>query len=374
MNDAPQSLSTAPQSIYLNSALNVNDNSGTNNDLTFSFNPPISVGDNAMPFIGIRQFTTFNGFANISALQNNNVVKVVNVMYNALTGVYDSTTYARTFILPDDHYTNVDLYNYLQEVVPIQVDVTSTPGVVWYTDIEDDTTQVAYLYLGLGFSGDDNYTTDTPILAFNTNTYDTGKTDISPPSSSVYTKLSQTGETYSISTDPLVYAGLYLVYDADTQGFLSALGFDDSNVVFLPNTNGLRGLGWQYSTTSVPDETLETSPDTVSLAGPSVLYVCLGSTGTRSRAGNAAMNARNILAQIPINKQYGDMIVYEPPTIPFNYSPGLDLASISVTFCDQYMIPVDFRGVDWQMQLVVAGRYSLATLGDMLAAQKSPLF
>lgn len=361
MNNAPQSISTAPQHVYLSSALSVN-SGGSNNNLTFFFNPPISVGDNAMPFIGLKQFIAFNGFANIAAASKNNILKLVNVMYNANTQTYDYSTYATQLTIPDNHYTNTDLFNYLQTVVPTVVDVTNISGVDWYTYTNDDDEQVSYLYLGLGFSGSNNDTTDVPIMAFAANTYDSGKTDLTPPSSSVYTKLSKTGETYSITTDPLVYAGLYLVYDTDTAGFLNAIGYDVFDMVILPNTNGLKGVGWQFPINAVPDETFVTTPDTIELAGPAILYPCLSSVNTSSRAGHTTLNARNILAQIPVNAEYGNMVVYDPSEIFFNYSPGLELGSVTFTFLDQYMNEVNFRGVDWYMVLVVSGRYSLSSM------------
>jgi hypothetical protein len=381
-SNATASDATDSVALYLNSNLEDSANS-TANKVDFRLQGPINSADGVYGYVTLSQFSAFNTFASISAHQQNNVVKCVNVMYNAITGVYDYTTYMQRYVIPDNRYTAVTLFALLNGVFTRNQLLNSNQGQNWYsqavsTDIVNNPiVYSSYLYLGFGFNGQNNLTCTTPVQGFSLNPDDEGRMVISPAAvlgstnGNPYTKIYTSG---SIQNDPFVYAGIYLVSDSETAGFMSSLGFIGKDVVaqYIPNTP-LQGFGFTFPTTinPVPPQAPLAASFAYQLFGPWLLYFCLDALTVNTRCNDESLDQSNIIGTIPVEAFYGGLISYHltmPESQRFKSPP--DFTNFMVSIYDQNKRLVDFRGGSWTAKLdfnfVQAPDYNLIEEPDVL--------
>lgn len=327
----------APQSVFLNSSF-AQGASSTSNQLSFTFNTPLTKEPDDLVYIALTQFMSFNTFANISQVQKNNVLKVVNVMYNAVTG--QRQNYEKRFEIPDDRYDVTSLGEYLNSICHYQVEVK---GANWTSS-----STKSFLYLGFGFNGKNHDTAILPIQSFTISATD-GQVSLNSAVTSfsnAYTKTYTSGG--SITNDPYVYEGLYLLYDEETEGFMKASGFS-TKFVKIPNIgNGYQGFGYNFPLYKAPTvQTRVTSPFPINLAGPFLLYMTIDSLGNNSRCNDPTMDNFNIISTIPVDVFYGQCISFSPSNTTYQLLDDLNTSNFSITFYDQDRRLVDFRGGHW---------------------------
>lgn len=351
--------------VYLNSSLE--DSANTNaNKIDFRFVTPINPHDGVAAYVTLSQFTAFNTFASISAAQLNNVVKVVNVMYNALTGVYDCTTYLQRYVIPDNRYTAVTLFallnaNLTKSVLPQGFQVGE---INWYsneTTTDSITTQYSYLYLGMGFDGLNNMFTSTPVEGFALDPDDEGRVAVSAATFEGNTNGNAYQKQYisgygGVSSDPLVYAGVYLVVDDETAGFMTSLGFIGKGVSanFIPNTP-YKGFGFTFPITASP---APPPPPPISgafayqLFGPWMLYFCLDGLTVNTRCNDEQLDQSNIIGCVPVEAFYGGLISYQLTAPQFQrFKSPADFTTFTISIYDQNKMLVNFRGGSWTAKL-----------------------
>lgn len=349
--------------VYLNSNLEDTANAQANK-VDFKFINPINPHDGISAYVTLSQFTAFNTFASISASQRNNVVKVVNVMYNAITGVYDYTTYFQRYVIPDNRYTAVTLFALLNSKLTKSV-LPNVQGINWYSDQVtngDIVTDYSYLFIGLGFNGENNMFTSTPVQGFGLDPNDEGRAIISAASiagssnGNAYQKNYIPGPNSGVNYDPLVYAGVYLVVDSETYGFMQSLGFIGGGVTpeYIPNTP-YSGFGFTFNILDTPAPTPQPSLDAsfaYQLFGPWMLYFCIDGLTVNTRCNDEQLDQSNVIGTIPVEAFYGGLINYQltmPEVQRFKSKP--DFTSFMVSIYDQNKQLVDFRGGSWTAKL-----------------------
>lgn len=333
----------APQSIFLNSKF-ANTSSSSSNQLNFSFKRALTKEQGDLCYIALANFTTFNTFPSISQNQGNNVCKIMNIMYNAVTKTYDYSRVKR-LVIPDDRYDINSLSLYLntygnyQELVALD-----GTGAVWTSD---PTGTNAYLYLGFGFNGLNNVNTTTPILGFIPGT-ESGKLALQPAltlNTSAYNKIYTSG---SLANDQYAYAGVFLIIDNETEGFMESIGFSSKFTPAPLISNNYKGYGIVMPVNAPPSyQGVCNAPLVVALQGPWLLYMSIDSLANNSKCNDMTLDQLNIVASIPINNYYGACIDYTLSFDQYQLLEDLNASSFSVTFYDENRKIVDFRGGQW---------------------------
>lgn len=342
----------APQTIYLNS-LAARGSVGSANQLVFNFVDPIDHVGSDILYAKITSFSAFNSFSNVIRSSGNNMLKVLNVFYNASSTTnslgapaFSYFTILNTIIVPDGHYTNSTLQAYLNTRLATQQTVT---GANWTSN-----TTTAILYLGFGFSGTNNATTTTAISSV-VLSGDVGKYSINAAgtgsSFNTYTKTYTSG---SIATDPFAYAGVYLIDDEDTVGLMRIMGCSNANVDTPLVYNNMRGVGFQFSPNVLPTPVMPKElPYIYNLAGPETLYITIDTLANNSRSNDGFMNSKNIVGAIPVNAYYQGLILYDSANDRYDLVNGIDTTTMTVTIYDEKKNIVDFRGGSWQAELQI---------------------
>lgn len=347
-----------PLVVYLNS------NSGVSagddqNQVNFNFKTPLHQNEDQLSYVCLTQFICGNSFPNFSYQMNNNTLKILNVMKNNATGIYDYTTYLHVIQIPTAHYSMPQLLAYLNENCNYEVDVTSqSPG--W---VSSNGGTKAILYMGLGFAdGTANDTTTDGIDGFFT--YN-GTTNITTDTLVVGINCAGAGssgnaynKTYTsgtVASDPYFYAGVYLLYDDDTAGFMNNLGF--TSLTTLPN--GLKGVGFSFPTNVNPandyaTSTSLTNTQVFNIAHPALLYIVIDALTTNARHSDESFEQKHIVGQIPINSFYGGIVNFVQPFPIFTPLQDMgDLTQMRVSIFDENYNLIDFRGVAWAAQLFI---------------------
>ncbi len=372
---SPISIQTVPITIYISSVNNNNVNtSGVNNPLTFTFSPPVSGGEDAMHFLSLKQFVSYNSFYNVSASNKNNIIKMLNIIYNAVTYEYDFTTYLQRIVIPDGHYDNTSLNAYLNSVVSSQLNITSqvqsSEGAQWWNYTDPTLGEQAWLYTGFGFSGQYNDAFTAPISAYVTDNIDTALVDFYPPNNTVLTHNYTSG---SLANDCFCYAGLYMLYDEETSPFFNVMGIDASQCENLPNTqNTLIGFGFNQLPNTVPNGSYLIGNNVINLGGPTILYPHFQIQTTNSRAADINLNKKNLIGSIPVNAPYANSIYYVNPYPDWHYCPNLNISQMTIEILDQNYNAVDFRGSPWQMSILVRNEYSREVMAQFDAMNAPP--
>ncbi len=348
-----------PIPIFLNSFLEATGES-TANRITFNFRRPIVTEPNTETYVALSQFTAFNTFTSISANQGNNVFQIVNVFYDAVDKVYDYTTYSRRFVIPDNRYSISSLFAYLNDICTYQVQVTDAN---WYNYTTTGAVHESWLNLGFGFNGENNTATQTPVIAFSVEDKDNGICQLFPADFTGNTFGNPYEKTYTIGdieSDPYVYAGVYLVSNPETVGFLTTMGFLTQGKIpqAIANTP-LSGVGFTFNVLGAPFSAPAFTPPnpfyapgSYNLFGPSLLYFTIDGLSSGSRSNDSQLDNVNIINSIPIST-FSDGLISFNNQSPYKVklqSPT-DFTSFSVTLYDEVGNVVDFRGGKWQARL-----------------------
>lgn len=352
----------APQTLFLDS-FDGGSSTSTSNQINLSFATPLTKEPSDLVYVTLGSFTSFNTFPSISQNQGNNVCKILNVMYNAVTGVYDYSRVKRV-IIPDDHYDVNTLVAYLNKNGNYQETVTFTGATPWTTTVGG----ASILYLGFGFDGTNNIVGTTPILGFAV-TPDNSRIVIQPPvtaAENAYSKVYNTG--YSITNDPYVYAGLYLIVDNETSGFMESIGYSNKFTASPQITPSYSGYGYNFSTSVTPTTTSFTliiGQQVIALSGPWMLYFTIDNMSTNSRCNDNLMDQLNIVDTIPVEAYYGGMISYQASLPKYQLVGDLNTVTLTVSIYDQNRKLVDFRGTQWKASLHFITKTNARDLMDM---------
>ncbi len=325
----------APQSVYLNSSFS-NTSSSTSNQLNFLFTKALIKDKGDLSYVTLASFSSFNTF--------NNKCKILNVMYNAVTKVYDYSR-IKELIIPDNRYDIGSLMAYLNTYGNYQEQVVFPGGGAVWTSNETGT--AAYLYLGFGFDGENNINSNQPILGFIYGS-ESAKMALQPAITSTVNAYAKVYTSGSIANDQFVYAGVYLVVDADTELFMEAIGFSNkftTNPLFAPN---YKGYGFSFAVTATPTYQLPLNAKlVVALQGPWLLYMTVDSLSNNSRCNDNTLDQMSIIGTIPINNYYGAYIQYDCTFENAQLLDELNTSNFNVTFYDQNKKLVNFRGGQW---------------------------
>ncbi len=338
----------SPVPIFLSSDLEVV--STSHNDVDFNFKNAISKSPELIPFISLESFQGMNTFANISQLHQNNVVIIVNVFLNANTNEY--YVMDKKITIPDGRYNSDSLLGYLNTNCNWQVTVEDAN----WTSNEAETEAV--LFNGFGFSGQNSSETSVPLLGFTLNAYDPCKISIFPATFAGSTNGNPYKKTYesggSISNDKYVYAGVYLSWTAQTQGFMKMIGINATDLIPRAGTSTAQSFGFTFTTTATPDPVAPISPLwTYTLSGPTLLYFTVSNISSSSRHNEETLDSRNILGCIPINVPYGGLFQFQQSVDHSEMLQSLgSYLNLTVTLYDQNGVKVDFRSnTGWNAKL-----------------------
>lgn len=331
--------------IFLNSA-SATASSPTSNELLFSFAKPLIKQPDDIAYASLQSFQSYNTFPTVGQYLKNNVVKIINRMYNATNGTY--TDYLTRIVIPDDHYDGGSLMAFLNTNCQRQIQVF---GANWTSTVAG----TSFLYLGLGFSGQNNAAASTPIQGFITDPLDSGRTYIQSGVNTYENAYEKTYTSGSIATDPYVYAGVYLVDDAETHEFMICMGFANRYNPPVAATSGIYGYGYTFPLTInpiIPQDPVR-SPYVINLAGPSNLYFTCDELSNNSRHNDPMMDSKSILGTIPVNSYYGQYINFQQQNPVKQMLDELDTMSFVVTIYDQNNKIVDFRGTAWTAEIAI---------------------
>ena len=172
-----------------------------------------------------------------------------------------------------------------------------------------------------------------------------------------------------------IYAGKYLIDDAETYGLLHSLGFSSSAnpAPLIPNTP-FRGWGTpiysrqvgnntEYSFdnivwgASAADPTFATvTPYVISdLTGLDDLYVHCSQLRTQYMSGakNYPLAPSDTIAVIPINVPFGDKMSFVPNFPLESYLINTNVTQLNFRMTNSNNELVDFQGIDWAMTLYI---------------------
>lgn len=305
---------------------------------TLNINATIKSESEDTALLGLQNFSFYNTFNNISS--PNNVVRIVNTMYNAATGAYYNLD--TTFTIPDGNYNIQSLLDYINENCNQTINVTSggPQGPANYTT--NTSADAAYLFLGFGYnplsSSSPAGSSITPIDGVQVQAH--SNSFLQSNGSGQYNNKfynSSSGE----ETDPYVYLGLYYVVDSTTTPILNMLGIDLTGA----NTYGnpFRGVGFTISQASLLASTNVFNTSTVSF-----VYLCsqiLSSTNTR--ATNALMDDSSVIAILPVNAEYGFQCHYQQNPPIFSEINISSLKQIDFVFYNNNKEIISFNGTPW---------------------------
>jgi hypothetical protein len=178
---------------------------------------------------------------------------------------------------------------------------------------------------------------------------------LNPPPENVYYKVYKNGN--SKSTDPFVVTNFGAVDDVETDGLLKTLGFkggpsDSQPVPVAPSIYAYHVHMEESSTftSTISYNTGITAQRAYNLAGVTVMYVCAPNMSTQTYSNNQTLNSLNVLAMIPVDVAYGDLITYDTNSRPIKID-NLDLSNLQILILDQDYNRVDFMGQRWTARM-----------------------
>lgn len=344
-----------PLSVFVNSKLEAPSNT-TANDIQFSFHEPVYYESELIPHVKLLNFQTMNTFANISAAYKNNQVQIVNLMYNQVTKVYDDTSYRINITIPDSHYSIDTLFAFLNAQCNKQVNIS---GQNWttYNGVAGST-----LFLGLGFSGTGSPQSSSAVPGFAISGSDTGLACFFPPwwqgntNGNPYQKY----YTTTAAQDLTYYAGVYLIVNDDTAGFMTMLGFitpGNYPGAIYNSPSKLQGVGFSFPVTPavnpVAPLSFTTGPLVFNTFTPSLIYFTVDQLSSNSRCSDEVLDQKNILGTIILDEGYGRVINYENKTADgyVVLKSDVQFTSLTVSLYDENARKLDFRGGRWAATL-----------------------
>lgn len=341
--------SQAPQTVFLNSAYADNTND-TMNGLNFNLKRPLFREEGDIVYCSLSKFESKNIFFNISQAQQNNIIKVLNVMYNANTQTYFNII--KIVTIPDGRYDESSLLVYLN---PLLAYTQATSGANWTSTNGGGSN----LFLGFGFSGTNGSFTETAIPGMVVSTPDYGVMAINAAGTgstgNIYSKTYVSG---SYSTDAYIYTGVYFIADESTIGFLNDMGLQSRYGTLPPpiqNSGGYKGFGFTFpSLSATPSPTMPLTASTIfDLGGPSNLTIVIPELGVSSLTNSSYLDGKPILGSALVTVPYQWQFSYQQTYQNYQAMTGLNSAlnNLSVFIYDQESHLVDFRGEPWTMEI-----------------------
>ncbi len=297
-----------------------------------------------------------------------------NVFYNIRLGVQTlkyldvfapgrnvaSYTYRiRTIIIPPGYYSYDSLTNYLDgflgDVQPVTIGASSFD-----------------VFNGFGSVYDTITSDEISSSEFSTIT---GKVFFQTPSlGDMWQNVPADNTVTSTTGYSEIYAGKYMIIDADTYNLMHTLGyvFDSKPAQAIPNSpyfgvgvpiyNRTVGSTTQYSFDNVTFGTAEVGfpafsqvvPVCISdLTGLDDLYIHCPELRTQFMSGilKQPLTAGDVIAVVPINVSFGDKVSFVPNFPLISYLRNTNIAQLTFRMTNSNNQPLDFNGVDWSMTM-----------------------
>lgn len=100
-------------------------------------------------------------------------------------------------------------------------------------------------------------------------------------------------------------------------------------------------------------------PSLPKLDYPRDIYICMDNLRTRNRCSNTLIPGTTLLAKVPINATFGDVVAYEPNNASDGefYVPGMKLDEVTVRLYDEEGKSISWNGSTWT--IIVRIRYTI---------------
>jgi hypothetical protein len=358
-----QNVLMKPQMISLSTSF-AQQKDSTLSDVSWNLRDIIRVVDpNFTAVVSLYSMIFYNTFANIT--KSNKTLKVITT-YN-VNGV-PFTPIIKTVVLPEGHYDLTTLLDYLNTAgVCNSVGLYNNGASVFYAGLGGQTTQTTAAVAA----------NPTPILnttatfgdSFLVNSQDNSKLQLNSANAG--------GGPWGV-WDPLFeYTAVGLVYDDDTRGCMSTLGFTDftygnskpTNIASIVGTNlegivipvyhGSGASKYRYVspvaagyTTTVVEQGVSSVVNAINLGGPPCISVSWEQLPQAARNSYDQLSATDTFAIVPLAGAYGTKNVYQP-ALPFkvlvpNFSANEFHIRIKNSATGQL---VDFQNIDWMLNI-----------------------
>jgi hypothetical protein len=273
-------------------------------------------------------------------MNGNNICKVKSTWYDNTTTTKVEQSYTVSITIPDGYYS-------IQTLLPVI-------NILFSTATFPDTVNKYY------FGSADNVS------------YPGLYVDTLYKNTTVGQYASLLTQAYTLALNTHVITSYSIVVDSTTIKLLKMLGFVQNNVNILSsNLPILKCTGVTSGTTTI--YTLLSSNDWISYTRListghysntyftayfsydmnyiTSLYLSLANTLAQNKSTYSNLTATDFMYRIPIQVSYGGTINWQATLEQQAYVPDIKLNGIHITIVDQYGGDVDFRGMNWDMDI-----------------------
>jgi hypothetical protein len=271
--------------------------------------------------------------------------------------VAEFTYRVRTAIIPPGYYSYDSLTSYLDE---------------YMGDLQPVTIGASSFDVLNGFGSAYDAITSDDISSSEFSTI-TGKVFFQTPSlGDMWQNVPPDNTVTSTTGYSEIYAGKYLIVDAETYNLMHILGyvFDSKPAPSIPNTpffgigvpiyHKTVGSTTQYSFDNAAYGTSEVGfpafeqivPICMSdLTGLDDLYIHCAELRTQFMSGilKQPLSPGDVIAVVPINVPFGDKVSFVPNFPLISYLRNTNIAQLTFRMTNSNNQPLDFNGIDWSM-------------------------